>query len=40
MTSLELHVIGYFRGKPTFKAEIQNGAHGVLYQELRIDTFR
>jgi hypothetical protein len=32
--------IGYFRGKPTFKAEIQNGAHGVVYQELRIDTFR
>jgi hypothetical protein len=32
--------IGYFRGKPTFKAEIQNGAHGAVYQELRIDTFR
>jgi hypothetical protein len=32
--------IGYFRGKPTFKAEIQNGAHGVVYQELRIDTLR
>ena len=32
--------IGYFRGKPTFKAEIQNGAHGVVYQELHIDTFR
>ena len=32
--------IGYFRGKPTFKAEIQNGAHGVVYQELCIDTFR
>jgi hypothetical protein len=32
--------IGYFRGKPTFKAEIQNAAHGAVYQELRIDTFR
>jgi hypothetical protein len=32
--------IGYFRGKPTFKAEIQNGAHGVVYQELRLDTLR
>lgn len=32
--------IGYFRGKPTFKAEIQNGAHGDVYEELRIDTFR
>jgi hypothetical protein len=32
--------IGYFRGKPTFKGKIQNGAHAVVYQELYIDTFR
>jgi hypothetical protein len=32
--------IGYFQGKPTFKAEIQNGAHGVVYPELCIDTLR
>jgi hypothetical protein len=32
--------IGFFQGKPTFKAEIRNGAHGVVYEELSIDTLR